>query len=526
MDRWRLKLKQLDFISAVDEPAQQTAKTLLIKRKGDVSKTYARVAKVDDELGLVFCWAFTSKVAGRDYYDLHGDTITPDFIKACAEFMEGSRAVDEMHDGNAIGKTVFGMPMTPEIAKAFFGFEVDTVGFMVAIKPGADALAKFKSGEYSGVSIAGWGEREKLAAKARVDKGVTVYTTLVDGHQHTINLECFYDGAGYTSHNKADGEEYGHSHSVVLADGKITILADAGHTHDLAEDQTAVVMVPADAVVVVANQAPPTTDDKLTVRAIARGAANLARSKSTTANAIPTVKSESKPFEENPMDANTKIAELEKRGSALMKMLTLALLMPEAHRAHAATLGDDAESFLAKSASEREAIVKAAVEADPVHYTAKSGRVFRQSERELGDMAKRLDDSDAAIAKRDVELENERLEKRASLEFAGLGEPAVIVDILKGAKALDEKRRDAVEHLLKSAKAALELAAKMQGVDPEKPATDGDPIAKWNAAVKAYAEKHKIADEGDALVKFLGTTEGQVAKRQYDATRAYGKHLA
>lgn len=170
MARYKLKLKRLDFVSPVDQPAQETAKVLLMKRKGgEIERAFAEVKKLSDELGLVFCWAFTSKAAGEDYYDLHGDNIDPDFIKVCAEFMEGARAVDTMHDGVQKGGVTFGMPMTPEIAKAFFGIDVDTIGFMVAIKPSAEDYAKFKSGEYTGVSIAGIGEREQLTAKRAED---------------------------------------------------------------------------------------------------------------------------------------------------------------------------------------------------------------------------------------------------------------------------------------------------------------------------------------------------------------------
>lgn len=157
MSKFLLKLTRLDFISPVDSPAQETAKVLLIKRKGEIDGS-ANVVKISDELGLVFCWAFTSKSAGADYYDLHGDTIDPDFVAAAASFMERGGVTDEMHDGSPDGRVVFAMPMTPEIAKAF-SIETDTVGLMIALKPSPEVFAKFKSGEYTGVSIQGMGER-------------------------------------------------------------------------------------------------------------------------------------------------------------------------------------------------------------------------------------------------------------------------------------------------------------------------------------------------------------------------------
>ncbi len=212
--RYRLKLNRLDFISAVDQPAQETAKVLLIKRR-DV-KGFARVAKVDDELGLVFLWAFTSTNAdGSDYYDLQGDSVT-DFVKAAADFMEGARAVDTMHDGKQSGSVVFAMPMTPEIAKAF-GVDTKQSGLMVAIKPSPDDLAKFKSGEFTGVSIAGLGTREPLE-KRRVRKE-SVLTSETDGHQHSLDLDAPSDSwcdSYSTSYQNAEGEQGGHSHAWIF----------------------------------------------------------------------------------------------------------------------------------------------------------------------------------------------------------------------------------------------------------------------------------------------------------------------
>jgi Putative phage serine protease XkdF len=173
--RYRLKLSKLDFISAVDTPAQETATALLIKRgaKDDIALT-ARAIKINDELGLVFGWAFTSQVDGAPYHDLQGDAIDEEFVKAAMDFMiDGGGASDEMHDSNPTGRVVFAMPLTAEIAKSF-GIQTDTTGLMVAIKPSAAVLQKFKSGELTGFSIAGAGER------VLVGKGVWSTSTVDD----------------------------------------------------------------------------------------------------------------------------------------------------------------------------------------------------------------------------------------------------------------------------------------------------------------------------------------------------------
>lgn len=160
--RYKLKLSKLQFCSLVDEPAQPNAKTLLIKRKGasdDITAT-ARLAKVNDELGLAFFWAFTStNKDGSDHYDLQGDQVT-EFIKAAMDYMtETGGAVDIMHNGVAgDDRVVFAMPMDPEIGAAY-GYVGKQTGLMVAVKPTAENLAKLKSGELNGVSIGGLGER-------------------------------------------------------------------------------------------------------------------------------------------------------------------------------------------------------------------------------------------------------------------------------------------------------------------------------------------------------------------------------
>ena len=126
-----------------------------------------RVAKVDEGLGLVFGWAIVCKVAGEDYYDLnidragpHAGERVPEHIpeavmtKAATEFMQTARVGNEMHEGPDKGTYVFAFPLTTDIAKAM-GIQTEKTGLMVAYKPPADMLAKFKSGELRGFSIEG-----------------------------------------------------------------------------------------------------------------------------------------------------------------------------------------------------------------------------------------------------------------------------------------------------------------------------------------------------------------------------------
>lgn len=125
----------------------------------------AEVLKVDDELGLVMGYAIVCKDDGKDYYDVQGDHIPEDaMLKAAMDFMQNSRVAGEMHrHGKAddVGKKaephgtiVFAWPMTTDIAKAF-GLEPKKTGLMIAMKPDAGMLSKFKDGTYTGFSIGG-----------------------------------------------------------------------------------------------------------------------------------------------------------------------------------------------------------------------------------------------------------------------------------------------------------------------------------------------------------------------------------
>ena len=121
----------------------------------------AEVAKVDTALGLVFGWGIICKVDGEPYFDLQGDHIPEDsMLKATADFMLKSRVAGIMHErdanGGAVqdGAVVFSFPLTEQTAKAM-GIACDRTGWMIAVKPSAAVLEKYKSGEFTGFSIGG-----------------------------------------------------------------------------------------------------------------------------------------------------------------------------------------------------------------------------------------------------------------------------------------------------------------------------------------------------------------------------------
>ncbi len=579
--RYRLKLNRLDFISPVDVPAQETARVLLIKRSGP-AEGFARVAKVDDGLGLVFCWAFTSKVAGADYHDLQGDAIDEDFIKAAADFMAGGGAIDEMHDGQvSAGRVVFAFPMTPEIAKTY-GVTTTTTGLMVALKPPADVLAKFKSGEYTGVSIAGLGTRELVGKGGKAAPTITItnhvdgqaflaalespagqraiadiigkakpprikskpkkppanngmampykrigkmaaLTSVTDGHQHTLDLDAPADSWSatlMTSYQTMEGAAEEHCHAWVYdaTTGAITIALDSGHDH------TASAVVPPDVLAeAAADEEDPeamsmTGEDEPSGGTTIVIAARAPGGVSTPEAGAPTVTAQEQAMA---TEQETKIAELTKTVERLNALASLN----DAQRAyHAGLSGAESVAFLAKSATERTAIVEpievAKRAAAEVVYTSKSGEVFRKSDDpRLVAMAKRADVAELAT-------EQVAFEKRASDDLShfakAVGIRAAIVKAIDG--IADETVRKESHEAIKGANAALKSLGTPIGIGDDGGPVAVDPLTAWNTGLEAFAKSKNVANPLDATPAFLATEQGRALKKSYDATRGYAQH--
>lgn len=461
--RYRLKLERLDFISAVDRPAQETAKVLLIKRAGDL-KGSAAVVKVDDELGLVFCWAFTSTTGdGSDHFDLQGDCIDQDFVKACADFMtDGGGAVDEMHDSNATGRVVFAMPMTPDVAKAF-GVVSKTIGLMIALKPSATALAKFKDGTYTGVSIAGTGTRETVKR--------------LDAVKMAPTGKCADCGK----------------------DMPVDIAKCASCGGSMAYKRAAV-------------------DDGVPVFVVEESPfARAPQSKSTRSIAVPSVNPMS--TKESPMPTETetaKIADLEKQLTAANAALLLAkqqATLTDAHRAHLGTItGPDADAFVAKTVSERNAIVgpidvlkrAADAEANAIVYTGNDGAVYRKrdDERTVA-LAKRVDAAEATARTAQIE---KRAGELLSCFSKSLSVRARILKAVEAEFTVEAERTEALE-CLKGANAAMQGFNTMKGINPAAAPGTESPLVKFQAELATFA-KSIGKSVAQATGDFLRTPEG------------------
>lgn len=142
-----------------------------------VRKIEVSVCKVEQRLGLVFGYALicaTKNASGEfePYFDqgsydetgaLVSDHVSEDeMLSAVTDFMQSAERISKMnHAGDQRGVVVHSFPLTAEIAKAL-DIDAKMTGWLVAMKPDAEMLAKFVSGELTGFSIGGRASREEV----------------------------------------------------------------------------------------------------------------------------------------------------------------------------------------------------------------------------------------------------------------------------------------------------------------------------------------------------------------------------
>ena len=502
VNRYKLTLRSLKFLSAVDFPAQEPATCVLTKRKDaapDVKASY-RVTKMDESLGLVIGMSIITSIDGVPYTDLQGDEVQEqDLLKTVVAFMESGAPTDTQHNRETDGRVVLSWVFDAETNKAM-DVTARKHGWATGLKVSPETFAKFKSGEYTGFSIDGTGERATVE-KGRVLKA-SLYTDVVDGHQHQI---CIWDnGEMYVQSATSEGAEMSHSHGIVRgADGAIEILLDSGHTHSIAADQANVVIVEPETIVVVQARAPQ-SDNKIAVRV--DGAALARASKSTQPKASTKMDSQVK---ENAVDKDQIIADLTKRAERAERIVK----MSGAHKTHFDTLtGDDAEAFLAKSNAEREAIVKAVRDADAalseVVYTSSStGETFsKRDDARLVSMAKRADEQAAQIEKADVR-------KQAAEILGGMPGDDETHDFIIAQCRGNEK----AIATLKGMKETSRIGKKAPGGGGDNPIPDG-PQAELDALVAKYAADNKV-DIAKARLAVVKTAEGRALYNQIEDLR-------
>ncbi len=500
---YKLRLTKLEFLSSCDVPAQGAGgAALLCKRGSDDFKLTAKVSKLSDDLGLVFGYAFAASLDGGQtpHIDSQDDAIDPDFLKTVTAFLEAGGATDVNHDFAQDGKIVYAWPLLPEINEAM-GIKSDVVGLAVAVKPSAETYKAFKSGELTGFSIAGTGIREPLekSAPGRVVKS-TLYTDLVDGHQHEVYV-CD-DGTLYVRYATSEGADREHSHGIVFENGQLTILADSGHTHQLAEGQPGVAIVPADAIVVVAASAKSGVFPTKSVLQVMRDnpqAVNAIANKSTRSTSN---------NEATSMANDQQIADLTKR----LEHAERIAKMTGVHKTHFDTLqGDEAEAFLAKSAKERDAEIAEVEKADAPIWTGEVTKVaVRKSDGALAlQLAKQNEVNAVALAKREAEIEKADIRKQAGEVLGGMPGDDATHDAIIGAlrKNLSGEALDKAIATLKGMKAESRIGKAAPGFSGSSPTTDDSPMAKFNVKLAEFA-KSKNQTPVEATGAFVETPEG------------------
>lgn len=280
-------------------------------------------------------------------------------------------------------------------------------------------------------------------------------TTEVDGHVHVV---YFDHGNGELNAGETSWVN-GHSHPWVrMADGTIQIGAASGHTHDVA-----------------------------------------------------TIGKSAEQQQETPEMTPEQIKELQDRLAKAEAINALSV----AHKAHYDALPEaDRPVFLAKSADEREAIVKqlAALEksANEVVYKAKDGTEYTKKHDPLVvAMAKRLDAQDEQLAKAAETIKNAEYAKRAG-EIANLpGTEADHIEMLKAIDLIkDEGARKRSLEALKSQSIELGKAFGESGDSFETPEAR-DANDELEALAKSFQAKDPAMTEAQAMTKALETPRGR-----------------
>ena len=325
----------------------------------------------------------------------------------------------------------------------------------------------------------------KAAPKRPVSKMMaTVLTSIVDGHQHGIEIEK--NGYCWVSYATAEGDEKDHTHPIVKnADMSYELGMSDGHTHTI--DQTALAQALLALMTKRSDPVAPTNDDlqaKLDAMTKERDTAVKARDEAT------------------------------KRAERAENVVGLQ----DEHREHFDDLDTGAQDeFLAKSASDRDAEIEVRKAADPVEYTTTDGLEIRKSAGVAVITAIRKSDE---VAKQNEVLKAERaqtaLEKRAGENLAHLpGELATHAEILRQLDAIeDETVRKAAHEAVKAGSSAMQTVFKANGHMAT--AMPESAQGKLDALVKSYAKEHNVT-EAQATNKVLETPEGAALYDEADA---------
>ncbi len=118
----------------------------------------AEIRKVDPDQQLVFGWAWVSTDDdGNLVVDSHDEVIEPAEIEAAAyDYVLEARDAGEMHEGEAVGKMVESLLLTPEKAEAMGLGKTEATAWWVGMYiEDPEVFGKIKQGDYKMFSVQG-----------------------------------------------------------------------------------------------------------------------------------------------------------------------------------------------------------------------------------------------------------------------------------------------------------------------------------------------------------------------------------
>lgn len=203
------------------------------------------------------------------------------------------------------------------------------------------------------------------------------------------------------------------------------------------------------------------------------------------------------------------------------------VVLTEAQKAHHDKLSPSEQAtFLTKSATERDADVQKALEADPVVFKGtRTGVEVRKSHGELARKLAEQNETNAealakqadAIAKRDELIEKAEIAKQAIDLFGGLAGDDETHQLFVRALRKSGADAAALDKAYAAAKAWKALAKVAGTANGTTEAGDDSPQTAWEAGVTKFAKDNSIKNVLDAYEPFLKTTEGRALKAQLDA---------
>ena len=305
------------------------------------------------------------------------------------------------------------------------------------------------------------GRTEKAEAQGAIAKTVAA-TNIVDGHQHSVILAGVDTyNYGNTSYASSNGDDYygGHNHSWIRQeDDSILILESAGHTHE--------------------------------IQVIGK------EDKDMSGDATKT-------------DQAKTLKELEEKYARLEKVAALST----EHREYFDKLkGDDADKWLAKTAEERDAMIKEGLEKNKIVYTDADGTTYRKSDDpRLVALAMKNDKMAEAVEKAAQERADAEVTKIAEGLTAMPGDLEVRKALVENTLAIkDEATRKKALEALQSHNDEIAKSFRELGVSSQSQADENDPEAEiQKLAEKMQKESTEPMSIQKARMEVRKTPEGR-----------------